>query len=120
MDENKPSKAAVWRERIVAWRSSGQSVREWCKAHHCHEHAFYWWRAKLGGSTSSRKRPRVAVPAGAESRQDMQFAAVVVERASAVTEPIRLRLGGGRELLLPVSTPIESVATLVRVIEGLA
>jgi len=48
MDSMKQKTADVWRERVVAQRASGQSVRGWCKAHGCHEHAFYWWRTKLG------------------------------------------------------------------------
>jgi hypothetical protein len=30
MDEIKPKTAEVWRERMVAWQASGQSVRAWC------------------------------------------------------------------------------------------
>lgn len=111
MDENKPKTADVWRERIVAWQASGQSVRGWCKEHGCHEHAFYWWRAKLGLSPSPRKR---------RSPKPVQFAEVVVERSPVLGEPIRLILGGGRELVLPVAMPVTDVATLIRVIEGVA
>jgi hypothetical protein len=34
-------------------------------------------------------------------------------------DPIRLNLPGGRELILPGSMPIESVATLIRALETL-
>ena len=112
MDENKPKTADVWRERIVAWQASGQSVRGWCKKHGCHEHAFYWWRAKLGLSPSPRKRRRVTKP--------VRFAEVVVERSPVVGEPIRLLLGGGRELVLPVAMSVKDAAALVRAIEGVA
>lgn len=112
MDQNKPQTSDVWRERIVAWQASGQSVRGWCKQHGYHEHAFYWWRAKLGLSPSPRKRRRVMKP--------VQFAEVVIDRSTAVAEPIRLRLGDGRELVLPVAMPVTDVAMLVRAIEGMA
>ncbi|MCC6969091.1 MAG: hypothetical protein IT434_02620 [Phycisphaerales bacterium] len=118
MDDNKPKTADVWRERIVAWQTSGQSVRGWCKEHGCHEHAFYWWRVKLGLSPTPRKRRRVPKPAHTELGRGVRFAEVVVDRSPVVGEPIRLRLGGGRELVLPVAMPMTDVATLVRTIEG--
>jgi hypothetical protein len=111
----KQSKAAdVWRERVVAQQASGQPVRAWCRQHGCPEHGFYWWRAKLGLSPATsavarRKRRRT---------RPFHFAEVVVERPEA--EPIVLRLGGGRELLLPASIPVTQLADLLRAIEGAA
>jgi hypothetical protein len=35
-------------------------------------------------------------------------------------EPLRLRLAGERELILPVSMPIEQVAELIHAIEAVA
>lgn len=103
----------VWRERIVTQRDSGQSIRAWCRAHGCHEHGFYWWRARLGLSPTSgvkrRRRPRA--PVG--------FAEIVVDRPEAV-EPMSLRLASGRELILPVSMPVEHVARLIHAIEASA
>ncbi len=104
--------ADVWRERIAAHRASGQSIRAWCRENNHHEHAFYWWRSRLGLSPKSitNRQQRPARP--------MKFAEVVVERAMA--ESLCLRLGGGRELFLPASMPIESIAKLVRAIEASA
>ena len=104
--------ADAWRERIAAHRASGQSIRGWCRQNNHHEHAFYWWRARLGLS------PKAAVKRRPNRRpaQAIKFAEVVVNRV----EPICLRLGGGRELILPASMGIESVARLVRAVEGLA
>ncbi len=105
--------ADVWRERIVAQQASGQSIRAWCRAQDCHEHGFYWWRARLGLSpTSGVKRQR-------RRRTPVGFAEVVVDRPATV-EPMSLRLAGGRELILPASMPVEHVARLVHAIEGMA
>jgi hypothetical protein len=113
MDVRKPKTAEVWRERVVAQQASGQSIRAWCKEHDCHEHAFYWWRSKLGLSPrSGDHRPRRRRAAG------IRFAEVIVDRRPA--DPILLRLGGGRELVLPASMPPESIANLVRAVEGAA
>lgn len=102
--------AEVWRERIIAQQSSGQSVRAWCRTHACHEHGFYWWRARLGLSPKSgaRRQRRRPTP--------LAFAEAVVDR-SMFAEAMTLRLRGGRELVLPGSMPIEDVAKLVREIE---
>ena len=67
--------ADAWRQRFDSQRSSGQSIRAWCRANDCHEHAFYWWRSRLGLSPkSSAKRRRV---------NRLTFAEVVVNQRSA-------------------------------------
>jgi len=48
----------------------------------------------------------------------LAFAQVVVHPSTA--EPLRLRLAGERELILPASMPLEQVAKLVHAIEGTA
>jgi hypothetical protein len=105
--------AERWRERIVAQQASGQSVRAWCRAHDCHEHAFYWWRARLGLSPKSGVKRQRRRPASAG------FAEVIVDR-SVSAEAMTLRLRGGRELVLPASMPVTRLAELVRAIEGAA
>jgi len=104
--------ADVWRERIATQRTSGQSIRAWCRENNHHEHAFYWWRSRLGLS------PKAAVKRQSHRRpaKSIKFAEVVVNRA----EPFCLRLGGGRELVLPASMPIEHVAKLIRAVEDVA
>src|SRR5690349_14160660 len=63
MDVGRKNTAAdKWRERVKAQQGSGQSIRAWCREHGCHEHAFYWWRCRLGLSpvgAKRRGRPRI-------------------------------------------------------------
>jgi hypothetical protein len=106
MEASSNGTADAWRERITSQRASGQSIRSWCREHNHHEHAFYWWRARLGLSPKAAAKRRAA--------QAIKFAEVVVNRV----EPISLRLGGGRELLIPASMPPEHIAKLVRAIEA--
>jgi hypothetical protein len=108
MEATSNGTAQAWRERITSQQASDQSIRAWCREHNHHEHAFYWWRSRLGLSPRAavKRRPAKAI----------KFAEVVVNRV----EPLALRLGSGRELLLPASMPIEHVARLVRAIEGQA
>jgi hypothetical protein len=109
--EARTTTADHWRERIIAQQASGQSIRGWCQGNSCPEHSFYWWRArlKLQPGNGRRRAPRPVNP--------IHFAEVI---ASAPAEPIRVRLSGERELLLPASMAVEQVAKLVRAIEGLS
>jgi hypothetical protein len=122
MEKTVIGRSEVWRERIVAQQTGGQSIRTLCKENGWHEHAFYWWRSRLGLSPVSaiRRGRRPKMPAG--------FAEVVVDRPAPVSrvepltagavEPIRLRLLGGRELVLPVSMSDQRIAAMVCMIEG--
>ena len=93
-----------------------KAIRDWCRENGCHEHAFYWWRARLGLSPVIRKRRRRSA-----RRKAVDFTRLVVEPVAMVgVEPIRLSLIGGRELMLPASMPVEQIASLVRAIEGAA
>lgn len=104
MEAKTSGKADAWRKHIAAQQASGQSVRAWCRQNDSAEHAFYWWRAKLGLSPR-KQRPD----------KPLSFAQVVVQ-PSAV-EPLRLRLPGARELILPATMPLEQVAKLLRLLE---
>jgi hypothetical protein len=113
MEATVNGRADAWRRRIDDQRSSGQSVRAWCKANDARECSFYWWRARLGLSPKERRRCNPA-----EARPTpLAFAQVMVHQPSAI-EPLRLRLAGQRELVLPASMPLEQVAQLVHAIEG--
>ena len=107
--------AELWRERVLAQRNSGQSVRGWCRANNCPEHGFYWWRANLGLSPASKRKQ------GRRTAASVGFARVVGEPLPSVAaEPMRLTLAGGRELLLPASMPVVHIGRLLRAIEGAA
>jgi hypothetical protein len=115
--------AATWRERIEKQQASGDSIRSWCGANGCQEHSFYWWRLRLGLSPKpARLRRSKTRPAFAEvviAEPGMQRAACLNESTVAsIFEPIRLRLPGGRELVLPASMSDQRLATLIGLIEG--
>jgi hypothetical protein len=108
--------ADAWRERIAAQRASGNSIRGWCRENNHHEHAFYWWRSRLGLSPGSAAKRRQRLVAKPHPQAGARFSEVIVNRV----EPMCLRLTGGRELILPASMPAESIAKLVHAIEGAA
>ena len=108
--------ADAWRERITAQRVSGQSIRGWCRENALREHAFYWWRCRLGLSPGPARKRR--------GRRE-PFTELIVDAPGktgfpGIIEPMVLRLAGGRELVLPASMPVDRVAGLVRAIEALS
>lgn len=112
MEPASDDRAEDWRRRIEAQRAGGLTVRAWCQANGVREHAFYWWRARLGLSPAVRGAagtPRAKGNAAGLSR--------VVVAASPLAEGPRLRLGGGRELILPASMPVGRVAELLVALE---
>ena len=128
MEATVNGKAEAWRRRIDDQRASGQSVRAWCKTNNSREHSFYWWRRRLCLPQSRLGLSPVEAKPSAKRRRlsnlveakptPLAFAQVVVH--SSTTEPLRLRLAGERELILPVSMPIEQVAELIHAIEAVA
>ena len=40
-------KAPIWKQRIIECRSSGKSVREWCKEHGLDFTTYYRWERKI-------------------------------------------------------------------------
>ena len=110
--------ADAWRERIAAQGASGNSIRGWCRENNHHEHAFYWWRSRLGLSPGSAAKRQQRLAAKAHPQAGPRFTEVVVD--GTASDSIRLRLGGGRELVLPASMPVEQIAQLIRAIESVA
>lgn len=113
-----------WRERISRQRASTLSIRAWCRDNGVHEHAFYWWRKRLGDESTGLVAEGDHRSPGQAKRTStsMGFAEVVVAPLVVPSsgEPIRLRLAGDRELILPASMPVEAMARLIRAIEGTA
>ena len=112
------SMADSWRERILAQRGSGQSIRSWCRENSHHEYAFYSWRRRLGLSPAPARKRRC------RRGGRLGFAEVVMDRqaltaslAEHPVEPILLRFAGGRELVLPRSMPVGQIAGLIRELE---
>jgi hypothetical protein len=83
------SKEKFWRQAIAKARSSGQSVREFCRQRGLRENLFYWWRLELkrrGAEAAGKSgfvelvRPAAAlVLAGVSIRVDERVS-IVLER----------------------------------------
>lgn len=59
-----PQREQQWRAVLRQWQTSGQSVRDYCRAQGLKESAFYFWRREL-----ARRGPAGAQQQEAEGRQ---------------------------------------------------
>jgi len=126
MEATVNGKADAWRQRIAAQRISGQSIRAWCRQNDQPEHAFHWWRSRLGlAPRPKHARWRSSKPAEMPG-SPLTFTKVNLIPPPA-SEPLRLRLAGPvdrsvgtgrRELLLPMSMPMSQVAELLLALEN--
>ena len=110
-----PARERSWRKILRQFAASGQSIRGFCAARQLKETAFYFWRAEI-----QRRDSRTLARRPCKAAAQPAFAEVVVQPpiVPPAQQSLRLRLGGGRELLLPASWPIDQVAALLRAIEG--
>lgn len=110
-----PAREEFWREALRRQRGSGLTVRAFCAREQLAETAFHAWRRILRERDAERRQDRPAAPAPA-------FVPVVVreDRREPDAADIVIDLRGGRVMRLPVSTPVEHLAALIRAIEGAA
>lgn len=109
-----------WQALIDAQAASGQGVEAYCRQHGITTSCFYRWRRFLSGVSgvaspwAGHKKRRSAGPVGFAKVR------VVEDRPAppASAEPMRLRLAGGRELVLAASTPAARVAELLLALEA--
>lgn len=46
-EQNASQRVRLWSERITACRSSGMSVRAWCKENGISEKTYYYWQRRI-------------------------------------------------------------------------
>lgn len=109
-----PARERAWRQLLKQFAASEQSVREFCAACKLKESAFYFWRAEIQRRDGQAPARRQWVPS-----HPVAFAKVVVQPPTS-EEGLRLRLGHGRELLLPTSWTVQQLAALIRALEDAA
>ena len=98
---------ARWRERIQRWRSSGLSIRQFCRRDGVGEPAFYSWRKRLaasvGSSVVSSSRPRgrtsfsflpVEVLGGVSANAVVANAVVAGQIEIVLSRGVTIRVGG--------------------------
>jgi hypothetical protein len=102
--ERDSEREALWREVLARFRSSGLSVRAFCRQERVSEPSFYAWRRTIA-QREGQKRPT--------------FLPVVMPRGplSLETPGISLELRDGRTLRLPESTSVERLVALIHALE---
>lgn len=105
---------AYWRDVVARFRTSGLSVRAFCRREKLQESAFYFWRRTLAdrdGKLATKPRPtskRATRPA---------FLPVAIRSASGGSG-LTLELPSGGVLRFNESMPVERVAALIRALEA--
>jgi hypothetical protein len=96
-----PRKERQWRQWLRDWRSSGLSVRAFCRLRGLSEPSFYAWRRTL------QQRPAAPfVPVR-----------VVADEAPATASPLELVLAGGRLLRVGPGFEAATLRQLLAVLE---
>jgi hypothetical protein len=98
MRQRNPERVRAWRQRIAAWKQSGQTINAFCRERKLTRSNFDRWRRILTAETS--EQPRGAAPAFVPVR-------VVAEPVAEVVLP------SGLVVRLPVNTAPEAVTRLV-------
>jgi hypothetical protein len=108
---------SFWRDTLVAYAASGQSVGDFCQARGLKKPTFYTWRLKL---TKRDQQDISATPARSRSARPAFVPVVVEPRLDGVGEPIQVELRGGRMMRLPASMPAARLAEVLHALEGQA
>ena len=97
---NRENKLAMWTERVSACRSSGQSVKSWCRENGVSEQTYYKWQRKLLEELEAQRVQFAAVPVPVSNRAvaAVEYGAVRVEvYAGADSETLQALLRAVRE-----------------------
>ena len=93
-----------WRERIEAWRRSGQTQQAFCRTHGLAAGSFSHWKTELVRRDDLRASARAtatAVAAGDDGRERSPEALGWSEVLCPVASPAEVRDGAGFEVVLP-------------------
>lgn len=96
---------AKWRGLVAEQKRSGQSVAAFCRERHICAPYFFAWKKRL---SQAQQQPFVAVQV-VEAGEPPQ--------PPAVGQPIELRLGGGRSLIVEPGFDADHLRALLAVLE---
>ena len=108
--ERDPERELTWRQRLERQRTSGQTVRAYCRTHGLAETAFHYWQRTI----ADRDRQAAQRPAPAPA-----FVPVtVVGPSSAAGSPIDIRLAGGHRLRVRAGCDPDLLAAVLALLGG--
>lgn len=98
----------TWRRHIAEQRTSGQTIRSYCDAHHIRETAFYFWRQEIAKRDRDAKAEAKAAPA---------FVPVaVIDAPTRIDMPIDVRLAGGHRVRIRSGCDRVLLADVIRLL----
>ena len=101
-----------WRERMVGWRASGLSVREFCQRRGLTEPTFHYWRRELRTRDSAASTAAMSSSSVKKSRPSF----VPLTVLPTATLAVEVRCPSGHVVLLP-SCDAASLASLFAALE---
>ena len=97
-------KEQFWRDMLLLWQASGQTIRAFCLAQRLSEPSFYAWRRRI---TAQRER------------QQPDFVPVHVTPPPTTSIPIELVLASGRVVRVPPGFDADTLRQLLAVLHTL-
>lgn len=95
-----------WQMVIETWKSSGLSVRQFCKKEGLSEPQFYQWRKKLNGDDS--------IPENQDKPTPSAFIEVTMPQGNSAA--IEFVLASGSTLKIPVGVDAKTLTTVISVL----
>ena len=68
------AKARYWRDRLAAWKRSGESQAEFCRRHNLRTHRFTYWKRRIT-EEGSESLALVEVPRAMVSNPEQRYSA---------------------------------------------
>jgi transposase len=104
-DQRQPSdKEQFWRDKLLLWQASGQTIRAFCHAQRLSEPSFYAWRRRFVAQ---------------RERQQPAFVPVRVTPIPTTSLPLELVLDSGRVVRVPPGFDADTLRKLIAVLHGL-
>lgn len=123
-------KEAQWRKLVVAHKSSGLSVREFCREAQVPEHSFYAWRRELslrdaegaiadGRASGTRaKTPAVRGGKSQSSAQEPSFVPIKLAGPTSAAALVEVALAHGAVLRVHAGCDAATLAMVLAALEG--
>jgi transposase len=97
-------KEQFWREKLLLWQTSGQTIRAFCDAQRLSEPSFYAWRRRFVAQ---------------RGQQQPAFVPVRVTPTPTTSIPLELVLASGRVVRVPPGFDADTLRQLLTVLHDL-
>lgn len=110
-------KEAEWRLHVEGWRSSGQSVRQYCMANFITESSFRAWRREIAlRDREGADNTSVASPVA--PFVPVRLVSPAADSSAGDKKSLQIQLPGGASVLVSDSSNLELIARLLTAMES--